>query len=146
MASKVNMEKIAHYAFMAFVLIAIIAGLVIGAWAYSVQNTFYSYPYTFNSANVGNGVANANSYILLIMLILGIIVGLVSVTAKEVQPFLIATIALVVASLSNVWGSLATIHNILPYWATAILNYVVAFVAPAAVLLAIKAVFALERK
>jgi hypothetical protein len=138
MASELRMEKIAHYAFMAFVIIAIVAGLAIGAWAYSANN---NYPAGFYNTDV----SNANSYILLIMLILGIIVGLVSITAKEVQPFLIATIALVVVSLTNVWGSLETIHAILPYWATAILDYIVAFVAPAAVILAIKAVFAIER-
>jgi hypothetical protein len=134
------MEKIAHYAFLAFVIIAIVAGIVIGAWAYSV-NTSLPYP-----LNMTGNVANANSYILLIMVILGIIVGLISVTAKEVQPFLIATIALVAASLVQVWQPLDTISNILGYWATLILDYIVAFVAPAAVLLAIKAVFALERK
>jgi hypothetical protein len=138
MASELGMEKIAHYAFMAFVLIAIVAGLAIGAWAYSVNDNYPSGLYN-------NDVSNANSYILLIMLILGLIVGLISITAKEVQPFLIATIALIVASLANVWASLETINSILPYWATSILNYIVAFVAPAAVIMAIKAVFALER-
>jgi hypothetical protein len=138
MASELNMERIAHYAFMAFVIIAIVAGLAIGAWAYSANN---NYPLGFYNTDV----SNANSYILLIMVILGIIVGLISITAKEVQPFLIATIALVVASLANVWSPLETIHAILPYWATAILNYIVAFAAPAAVILAIKAVFAIDR-
>lgn len=138
MASELGMEKIAHYAFMAFVLIAIVAGLGIGAWAYSVNNT---YPLGLYNTDV----SNANSYILLIMLILGIIVGLISVTAKEVQQFLLAAVALIVASLARVWDPLGTINAILPYWATGILNYLVAFVAPAAVLLAIKAVFAIER-
>lgn len=139
MAAYANMEKIAHYAFLAFVLIAIVAGLAIGAWAYSV-NTNVQYP-----GNITGDVATANSYVLLIMLILGIIVGLISVTAKEVQPFLIATIALIAASLAQVWQPLNTISPLLPYWAWLILNYIVAFVAPAAVILAIKAVFAMER-
>jgi hypothetical protein len=139
MASQINMEKIAHYAFLAFVIIAIVAGLAIGAWAYSV-NTNLPYPF-----NMTGNVANANSYVLLIMVILGIIVGLISVTAKDIQPFLIAAIALVAASLVQVWQPLDTINYLLRYWATLILNYIVAFVAPAAVLLAIKAVFALER-
>jgi len=139
MALNATMEKIAHYAFLAFVLIAIVAGLAIGAWAYSI-NTNLPYP-----ENMTGNVANANSYILLIMVILGIIVGLISIAAKEIQPFLIATIALVVASLAQVWTPLGTISNLLPYLASLILSYIVAFVAPAAVLLAIKAVFALER-
>lgn len=145
MASKSEMERVAHYAFMAFVIIAIVAGLAIGAWAYSINNTYHSND-PFGSSSVGTGVANANSYVLLIMLILGIIVGLISITATEVQPFLMVTIALIAASLAHVWDPLGTIHAILPYWATGILNYIVAFVAPAAVILAIKAVFALERK
>lgn len=139
MVSEFSMEKIGHYAFMAFVIVAIVAGLAIGAWAYSIDN---NYPQGFYN----NNVANYNSYILLILLILGIIVGLISITATEVQPFLIATIALIAASLANVWDPLAKINALLPYWATGILNYIVAFVAPAAVILAIKAVFALERK
>jgi hypothetical protein len=141
MASQASMEKVAHYAFLAFVLIAIVAGLAIGAWAY---NTYpdNSYPY---GITVNSDIANANSYVLLIMLILGIIVGLISITAKEVQSFLIATIALIAASLAQVWQPLDTISHILPYWATLILNYIVAFVAPAAVIIAIRAVFALER-
>jgi hypothetical protein len=139
MASTMNMEKVAHYAFLAFVIIAIIAGLAIGAWAYSAYPD-YSYPF-----GITGDVSTANGYVMLIMLILGIIVGLISVTAKEVQPFLIVAIALIVASLAQVWAPLDTIHPILVYWASLILNYIVAFVAPAAVILAIKAVFAMER-
>jgi hypothetical protein len=89
--------------------------------------------------------ANVNGYVTLVLLILGIIVGLISITSKEVTPFLIATIALIVASISNVWGPLATIHELLYDWATIILNYIVAFTAPAAVIIAIKSVFAMER-
>jgi hypothetical protein len=46
----------------------------------------------------------------LVLLILGLAVGLVSITAKEVTPFLIAVIALIVAVSSNVWVSLNAIH------------------------------------
>jgi len=133
------MERVAHYAFFAFVIIAIVAGLAIGAWAYSTYPDF-SYPY-----GIRGDISTANSYIMLIMVILGIIVGLISIAAKEVQSFLIVTIALIVASLSQVWAPLDTIHPILFYWASLILNYIVAFVAPAAVILAIKAVFTMER-
>jgi hypothetical protein len=76
---------------------------------------------------------------------LGIIVGLVSITAKEVELFLIAAIALIVAGTSQVWAPLASIHSLLAYWADGILRYIVAFVAPAAVIIAIKSVLAIER-
>lgn len=125
-----DMEKIAKWAFTIFVILAVIMGLVVGYMAYT------------NDANY----ANTNAYVTLIMLILGVVVGLVSITAKEAMPFLIATIALIVASSANVWSPLATIHPLLSDWATAILNFIVAFAAPAAVLNAIKSVFAMARE
>jgi hypothetical protein len=132
-------EQIAHYAFMAFVVIAILAGLVIGFIAYDAR--------TWEDP----AVKDANGYITLLMLILGVIIGLVSITAKEVTPFLIAAIALMVTRVGvgtefDVWKPLSTLHELLYYWATAILNYIVAFVAPAAVIIAIKAVYIVAKE
>jgi hypothetical protein len=79
------------------------------------------------------------------LLILGIIVGIVKITGKEVTPFLIAAIALIAAGIGNVWAPLTTINALLSDWANYILRYIIAFVAPAAVIIAIKAVFAMER-
>jgi hypothetical protein len=124
-----DMEKIAHWLFTIFVAIAIVMGLVVGYMHYNNDVNF----------------ANANAYVTLLLLVLGIIVGLITITAKEVTPFLIATIALIVASISNVWYPLNTIHELLYDWATYVLSYIVAFVAPAAVIIAIKAVFAMEK-
>jgi len=125
-----NMDKIARWAFTAFVFIAIVMGLVVGYMSYN------------NDANYDN----TKAYVTLIMLILGIIVGLVSLTAKEVTPFLIATIALIVASSANVWAPLGTISPLLYDWATEILRFIVAFAAPAAVINAVKAVFAMAKE
>jgi hypothetical protein len=124
-----EMEEIARWAFIAFVAIAIIMGLAVGYLVY----------------NVDPNAADVNGWITLIMLILGIIVGVTSITAKEVTPFLIATIALIVATSANVWAPLNNIHELLYYWATYILNYIVAFAAPAAVIIAVKSVFAVAR-
>jgi len=130
-----EMEKIAGWAFTAFVIIAIVMGLVVG--------------YMANSASLhlaDSNVRDANTYVTLILLILGIVVGLISITAKEVTPFLIAAIALIVASISNVWSPLQNgTLDLLYYWAIEILSYIVAFTAPAAVIIAIKSVFAIER-
>lgn len=128
------MEEIARWAFIAFIVIAIVAGLAIGYMAWDAQSW------------TDTNVANANAWVILIMLILGIIIGLTSITAKEVTPFLIATIALIVASAANVWGPLATIHDLLYYWATAILSFIVAFAAPAAVIISIKSVLAMAKE
>jgi hypothetical protein len=125
-----DMERIAQWAFTAFVIIAIVMGLVVGYMSYE------------NYANTGD----TRAYITLIMFILGIIVGLVSITSKEVMPFLVATIALIVASSANVWGPLDTIHPLLYDWATEILRFIVAFAAPAAVINAIKAVLVMAKE
>ena len=140
----VTTEEIAEYAFMAFVVIAIIAGLALGYMAWDADP---NYAEGFKDPDV----KLYRGYVTFTMLILGIIVGLVSITAKEVQPFLIATIALMVARIgigtaADVWLPLGEIHMLFPYWATEILNYIVAFVAPAAVIIAGRAVFALARK
>lgn len=124
-----EMEKMARWAFVAVVVIAIVMGLVVGAMA-----------------NNGTNVTDANAYLTLILVILGIVVGLISVTAKDVTPFLIAAIALIVAGMSNVWillhnGTL----NLLYYWATEIVDYIVAFAAPAAVIIAVRSLLAMEK-
>ncbi len=112
--------------------------------AYDADDT---YPLGF----ADEGVADSRGYVTLIMLVLGIVVGLVSITAKEVQSFLMAAIALMVARIgigttADVWAPLGEVHMLLPYWATEILNYIVAFAAPAAVLIAVRSVWTLARK
>jgi len=143
MSTSMSLEKMARWAFIIFVITAIIAGLAIGYMAWDANNT---YPLGL----VNETVAQYGGYITLLMLILGIIVGLVSITVKEVTPFLISAIALMVARIgigttADVWEPLGELHMILPYWATTILNYIVAFAAPAAVIIAIKQVYALAK-
>jgi len=105
---KMEMEEIARWAYIVFVIIAIVAGLAVGYMAYDAGS--------WNDPNV----ADINGYVLIIMLILGVIIGVTSITAREVTPFLIATIALVVAANANVW--------------------------PAAVIIAVKGVFAMAKE
>ncbi len=136
------MEEIARWAYIAFVVVAIVAGLLLGYLAYASYETLPSDAPMWWASNV-----SVNSgYVLLVMLILGIIIGLTTITAKEVTPFLIATIALVVVSAANVWAGLWYIHPLLFFWASAILSYIVAFAAPAAVLISIKAVLAMAKE
>jgi len=137
---KMDMEEIARWAYIGFVVIAIVAGLAIGYMAYSEPPTG-SEPWYQN-------VAESNGYVILIMLILGIIIGLTSITTKEVTPFLVATIALVVSYAADVWLGFKSVEmlSLLYYWATAILTYIVAFAAPAAVIIAIKSVFAIAKE
>ncbi len=132
---EMEMEKVARWAFVAVVVIAIVMGLVVG--------------YMVNIATLrfsDSNVTNANAYVTLILVILGIVVGFISVTAKDVTPFLVAAIALIVAGLSNIWSLLENgTLNLLYYWATEILTYIVAFAAPAAVIIAVRSLLAMEK-
>lgn len=71
-----------------------------------------------------------------LLVLIGVVVGLLNITAKEVNSFLIAAVALVIASNSlQVWTLL-----------TNILSNVVVLVAPAAIIVAVKAVYALASR
>jgi len=73
-----------------------------------------------------------------VLVVLGLIVGLLNVTAKESTGFLVATVALMFSA-----GSL----NLLGFAIlTKILVNVVIFVAPASLIVALKAIFALASK
>ena len=69
-----------------------------------------------------------------LLLILGTIVGLLNVTEKEIIPFLVATVALMVSGL---------VSPSLPMMLGSILNNIVVFVVPAAVIASVKAIYAL---
>jgi len=127
-----NLEKMAEWAFIIFVIIAIIAGLAVGYMAWPDSGTDLA------------TVLDTNGWILLVMLILGIIVGVVSISTKEVMPFLIAAIALI-AIRGEIFAPLEIIHPLLKYWSMYMVNYIVAFVAPAAVIIAIKQVYTLAK-
>jgi len=118
------------------VVIAIVMGLVVG----SMADIASAHTYDTN-------VMDATAYVVLIMLILGIVVGLISVTSKDVMPFLIGAIALVVVGTSTVWSALTLKSELylLYYWATDIVSFIAAFAAPAAVIIAVRSLLAIEK-
>jgi len=86
-------------------------------------------------------IAPKNEIVIIILVVFGIIIGFLNITAKEVMLFLLATIALIVAG--NVFAPLtmlgvgAILGNMLGYVAT--------LMAPAAVITAIKALWAVGK-
>lgn len=132
MAEMISLERIAQYAFLGFVIVSILAGLAVGYMAWPESGTAQA------------DVDNTAGYVTLLMVILGLIVGLVSITAKEVGSFLMAAIALAVIR-GEIFQALDKIHPLLANWATYIVSFIVAFVAPAAVLIAIRQVYTLAR-
>lgn len=108
-----DMAKAGEWAFIACVIIAVIAGI----------------------ATPGNATA------VLALVALGIIVGLLNISEKETMPFLVASIALIVAGTAG----FSSIPEIGPMVANIVGNIAV-FVAPAAVIVALKAVWSMAKK
>ena len=109
------MEKIGSWSFIVGLIIALILGLI-------------------PSLTGGPWIS--------LLVILGIIVGLLNVTGKEVHGFLVASIAVMLASgSSNIMGAVPLVGSFLER----ILNNFVVFVAPAAIIVAIKELLTLAR-
>ena len=68
----VNLEKIAQYAFMAFVVIAVIAGLAVGYMKYDARRDYK------RTADL----EKTDGDVMLVMLVLVIIVARVNITVK----------------------------------------------------------------
>ncbi len=109
---KMEIHRVAHYAFFVGLLIAIVAG--------------------FFRNVVGPEV------LVTTLVILGFLVGLFNLTAKETTPFLVASIALMLAGIVN----LGLIPGVGVYLRS-ILSNIVVFVVPGAIILGMKAVWKL---
>jgi len=79
----------------------------------------------------------------LLLVILGVIVGFLNIQSKETTEFLVAAVTLIVAGSAGlrviVWANLGL-------YLSQILGNIAVFVAPAAVVVAIKAIFTLAEK
>ena len=111
-------EKIGGYAFILGVVIAVILGL------YAASTT----PMTTLPP------ADMLVWLPLILVILGLIVGFLNIGDKEVMPFLVAAIALVLVGTAH--AELALIPYIGMYLAK-IVSYIALFAAPAALIVAL---------
>ncbi|MBI4981348.1 hypothetical protein HZC30_07395 [Candidatus Woesearchaeota archaeon] len=109
---KMEIHRVAHYAFFAGLLIAIVAGFFRNVVAPEVLVTT--------------------------LVILGFLVGLFNLTAKETTPFLVASIALMLAGIVN----LGLIPGVGIYLRS-ILSNIVVFVVPGAIILGMKAIWKL---
>lgn len=116
-----NTAKMGEYAFLACVIIAVLAGIAAG----------YVVAYA--------------GWITLALVVLGVIVGFLNVAEKETTAFLVAAIALLAAGTAG----FAAINTVIPPLGTliaGIVTNIAAFVAPAAVIVAVKAVWAMAKK
>lgn len=120
MALPLATQKIGAYAFVVGVAIAVIAGIASGLVA----------------AYVGA--------ITLILVILGLIVGYLNISDKEVLTFVVVSIGLMVAGSAK----LTAIDTLVPNLGTvlqAVLANIVVFIAPAVIVVCLKTVYALAK-
>ena len=114
-------QRVGGWAFILGVLIAIIAGLAAGVvMAYA-------------------------GWITLVLVILGLIVGFLNISDKDVTGFLIAAIALMAVGT----GNLTILNNVVMELGSvvgSIIQNIAAFVAPAALVVALKEVYNIARK
>ncbi|MBI4017265.1 MAG: hypothetical protein HY363_06255 [Candidatus Aenigmarchaeota archaeon] len=106
------MEKIGHWAFLLGVALAVLAGLV-PQWQTSTM--------------------------VWTLAVLGLVVGILNVQARETTEFLVATITLMVVGSAGALPSLGLL-------VTSVLSNIVAFVAPASLVVALKALWELAQE
>lgn len=110
-------HKVGHYAFIIGVVLSLIAGL-----------------FQF-----------INAWVILLLVVLGIVVGFLNISAKEFTGFLVAGIALMVAGSANVL-ILDNIFSPLGSTIAAMLGFIKIFVAPAVIVVGLKAVKIMAEK
>lgn len=110
--ARVEIHKLAHYTFFVGLVIAVVAA--------------------FFRSFIGPQV------LVTTLVILGLIVGLFNLTAKETTPFLLAAIALMLAGIVN----LGLIPGIGP-WLRQALSNIVVFVVPGAIIVGLKTIWKL---
>lgn len=110
---KVELHKVGHYSFIAGIILAVLIAFV---------------------PQLRGDIA------VWVLVALGVLVGLLNVQAKETTSFLVATLALILASSASAL-TLATIWTGL----TAMLGNIIVFVSPAAIVVALKAVVELAQ-
>ena len=83
--------------------------------------------------------------VVLILIILGIIVGLFNITSKEIIPFLVAAIALVVVGSVGGFGPLDKLIKGLGDALDSMVSFIAVFMTPAVVVNAVRVVWELAR-
>ncbi len=113
-------QKIGGWAFMIGAILAILLGLIAGFAPGMVDATL-------------------QAWLMLVLVILGLIVGFLNVGDREIQHFLVASIALLVVGAAN----LTVIDFAVAPLGTAldqVIRFLVVFVAPAALIVALKSI------
>ncbi len=111
---------------------------LIGGWAYIIGAIVVIL------AGIGSGVGAtwaANAWLSFVLVLLGLVIGFINITKKEVVPFLVSAMALVIvggaAKLTNIDPVIPVLGSVLQ----GIVTYAILLVAPAALVVAMKAAY-----
>lgn len=97
-------------------------------------------------AIIGGGVSRENGTIVLILVIMGIIIGLFNITGREMIPFLVAAIALVVVGIAvQPFSPLDDVIDGLGRVLNGMVAYVAVLMTPAAIINAVRVVWSLAQ-
>ena len=116
--NQTNWTQIGHYAFFLGIILAVIAGLFSGM--------------------IGDEV------VLTLLLLLGAIVGLLNITAKETTAFLVAAIALMIVGIGAT--DISQNFPLFGDYLYDVLVNIIRFVIPAAVIVSLKSIFMLAKE
>ncbi len=119
MVKKSSANSLGSLSFLFGVLIAIIVGLVSSTSARVPTNTLTS-----------------------LLIVLGLIVGFLNITKKETNKFLMASVSLVI--VSAIGGGIIGDVLVIGQYIEGILVSLITFVVPAAIVVALKAIYSLE--
>ncbi len=125
-------EKYGEWAFLLGVLLALVVGVFSAGWVDSQ----------------GIGLV----YIYAVLVLLGLVVGLLNIKEKEINSFLLATIALMVASIT--WEPITALFtqilgefgSDIVSWMQGFFGALVSFVSPAAFVVALKSIYNLASR
>lgn len=107
-------HRIGHWAFIASIAIAVLAGIV-PEWQ--------------------------SVYVVWTLAVLGLVVGVLNITVRETTEFLMASITLLLVGFSGTLPALDLLTPKIPF----VLNNIVAVVSPAALIVSLKALWALAQ-
>ena len=103
-------------------------------------------------AIIAGGVSRDNGTIVLVLVILGIIVGLFNITSREMIPFLVAAIALVLVGSAvhseGTFGPFSPLDDVIDGLGRVLngmVDYIAVFMTPAAIITAIRVVWSLAQ-
>lgn len=90
-------------------------------------------------------VAGMEGIILLALVVLGLVVGVLNISDKEVGKFLVASIALILVGSANLTAANTVVFGLGTIMQTIVVN-LARFVAPAALVVALKSIFSMAKE